>query len=131
MKNSIYLKHIKHGGFRSLVKRAIELGIDVDLVSRENKITRFKYGQDIFFIRGKNVPVYRRMGEMTKKKVVTKMVLESFGIRTPRGFEATSLSEAKRLIKKHKLSYPVIMKPSAGTRGLGVTWDIRTDSDIA
>ena len=46
MKNSIYLKHIKHGGFRSLVKRAIELGIDVDLVSRENKITRFKYGQD-------------------------------------------------------------------------------------
>lgn len=130
MKNSAYLKHIKHGGFRSLVKRAIELGIDVDLVSRENKITRFKYGQDIFFIRGKNVPVYRRMGEMTKKKVVTKMVLESFGIRTPRGFEATSLSEAKRLIKQHKLAYPVIMKPSAGTRGLGVTWDIRTDRDI-
>lgn len=130
MKNAAYLKQIKHGGFRSLVKRALESGINVELISRENKITRFQYGQDAFFIRGKNVPAYRRMGEMTKNKVVTKMILEDFDIRTPRGFEATSLNEAKRLIKKNKLSYPVIIKPSAGTRGLGVTWDIHTNSNI-
>ena len=130
MKNEAYLKSIKHGGFHSLVRRAIELGIDVELISAFDKITRFTYNNNFFFIRGKNMPVYRRMGEMTKKKVVTKLVLESFNIRTPHGFEATTFSEAKRLITKQALSYPLILKPSAGTRGLGVSWNILTDTDL-
>jgi len=130
LKNSAYLKKIKHGGFRSLVKRALDLDIDVELVSAENKITRFTYKDTSFFIRGKNVPAYRRMGEMTKNKVVTKLVLESFGIQTPKGFEALSLTEAKQLIKENNLIYPIILKPSAGTRGLGVTWNIHTDDDL-
>ncbi len=130
LKNAAYLKKIKHGGFRSLVRRAIELGIDVELISHENKITCFTYKDIPFFIRGKNVPAYRRMGEMTKNKVITKVVLENFGIRTPRGFEALSLIEAKRLIKKNNLTYPIILKPSSGTRGLGVTWNIHTDRDL-
>lgn len=130
MKNTVFLKTIKHGGFHSLVKRALELDIDVELISPVNKLIRFSYGKDTFFIRGKNVPAYRRMGEMTKKKVVTKLVLDGSGIRTPRGFEAKTFAEAKRLIQKHDLTYPLIIKPSAGTRGLGVSWNIQTEADI-
>lgn len=130
MKNEAFLKTIKHGGFRSLVKRALEVGIDVEFISPENKLIRFKYGNDLFFIRGRNAPVYRRMGDMTKNKVTTKTVLDGAGICTPKGIEALSFSEAKRLMTEHHIKYPVILKPSAGTRGLGVTWNIQTEMGL-
>lgn len=130
MKNTEYLMTIKHGGFHSLVKRAIELGMGVELISPENNITCFSYKREKVYIKGKNAPAYRRMGDMTRKKIVTKLVLENLGIRTPRGIEAATIKDAQKKIKDSSLEYPLLLKPSAGTRGLGVTWGIKNSPDL-
>jgi len=125
-------KRTKHGGFRSLLKRALELGVTIDFLSSgKDRLTRFEYEGDIAFLKGANAPVMRRMGGVTKNKELNKVVLDGMGIRTPRGIVADSLEKALSEIKKSRLKYPVILKPTHGSRALGVTWDIRSEKDLA
>jgi cyanophycin synthetase len=71
------------------------------------------------------------MGNFTRDKQVTKTVFDEVGIRTPRGIVADSFKSAAAGIKKSRLRYPVILKPTHGSRALGVTWDIRSEKDLA
>lgn len=124
-------KKTKHGGFRSLLKRALELGVTIDFLSSgKDRLTRFEYKGDIAFLKGANAPVMRRMGGVTKNKELNKIVLDGIGIRTPRGIVADSVKKALSEMKKSRLRYPVILKPTHGSRALGVTWDIRSEKDL-
>lgn len=132
MNYQIIKKRTKHGGFRSLLKRAFELGVSIDFISSgKDRLTRFEYKGDIAFLKGANAPVMRRMGGVTRNKETTKVVLDGVGIRTPRGIVAHSIEKALSEMKKSQLRYPVILKPTHGSRALGVTWDIRSEKDLA
>lgn len=72
----------------------------------------------------------RRMGNLTRNKEITKIILEDTGIRTSRGIVTNSLEKSLPLIGKHQLSFPLILKPTHGSRALGVTWDIRSENDL-
>jgi cyanophycin synthetase len=124
------LKKIKHGGVKSLVKKALELGIEVKVFSQESSLIRLEYKGKKVFIRRGTVPIERVMGDMTRNKEVTKMVLNDVEIKTPRGVSARSLSEAIRFLKKKKLSFPLIVKPIDDSLARGVTWNIRSSKEI-
>src|SRR3989344_961183 len=123
-------KRAKHGGFRSFLKRALTLGVQIEFLPSKTRLIKLAYRGAIIFLKGANAPVMRRMGNFTRDKETTKIVLDGVGIRTPRGIVADSFKSAAAAIKKNRLRYPVILKPTHGSRALGVTWDIRSEKDL-
>lgn len=123
-------KWTKHGGFRSFLKCATRCGVKITVLSRESHVIRLGYGGDVAFLKGANAPVMRRMGNFTRNKDVTKQILEDVGIRTPRGIVANSIQDAITAAKKHRMPFPLILKPTHGSRSLGVTWNIRSEQDL-
>lgn len=123
-------KKTKHGGFRSFLKRAFELGVRIEFFPLKGNLIKLTYKGDIIFLKGANPPVMRQMGNFTRDKEVTKMIFDVVGIRTPKGIVADSFKSAAAAIKKNRLRYPVILKPTHGSRALGVTWDIRSEKDL-
>jgi len=124
------IKKIEHGGVKSLIKRAIKSGIKVKTFPKKETLLVMEHRGRKIFIRRGSVPLERRMGDMTKNKEITKIVLSHISIKTPKGFSAGSLSESLKLLKKKKLSYPLIVKPIDGSLARGVTWDIRSRKDL-
>lgn len=123
-------KKTKHGGFRSFLKRAFELGVHIEFFPLKGKLIKLEYKGGVIFLKGANPPVMRQMGNFTRDKEVTKMIFDAVGIRTPKGIVADSFKSAAAAIKKRRLRYPVILKPTHGSRALGVTWDIRSEKDL-
>ena len=124
------LKKLRHGGIKSLLKKAAELGIKISLFSQEHGLLKFKFKKRSVFLKTGEVPLEKRMGNMTRNKNLTKLILAEIGIATPKGIVATSLNEALRLIKKNKISYPLIAKPLDGSLAKGVTWNITTKEEL-
>lgn len=126
-----YIKNIKHGGFKSFIKKAVELGIQIEMIEKEGSpILKLTHKKKSIFCYKRNLPIYKRMGNLTKNKEVTKTILAASNIQTPQGFTATSLQEALRLAKERKLRYPLICKPVDGSLAKGVTWDISSPQEL-
>ena len=126
-----YTEDIHHGGFKSFLKKAVLLGIKTEVIKVSHAtLIKLEYQGKVLFCHKTNLPLFRRMGNLTKNKAVTKTVLESFGIHTPRGITAGSLNEAKKLIREKSLTYPLICKPVDGSLAKGMTWDIRSVSEL-
>lgn len=127
-----YLSKVKHGGFKSFLKKAEEIGIQTEILEHEQiPVLKLSYGDQVFFCYKRNMPILRRMGNLTRNKVITKMVLESVDIRTPQGIVATSPDQAVAEIREKKLRYPLIVKPVDGSLAKGVTWNITSESAVA
>ncbi len=127
-----YLDKVKHGGFKSFLKKTRELGIKTEILEHEQKpVLKLSYKDQVFFCYKRNMPLLRRMGNLTKNKVITKMVLESLNIRTPRGIVATSSQQAVTEIQNKKLRYPLIVKPVDGSLAKGVTWNVVSEKEVA
>lgn len=124
------IDRIRHGGVRSLLKRALELGIDVKFSSQNDSIAILTYKNKKIVIKKSTVPLQRRMGNMTTDKNLTKICLKEFGINSPKGFVSNSSKEALKMVRKMKLRYPLILKPVNGTLARGVIWDIRTEKEL-
>lgn len=126
-----YIHNVKHGGFKSFLKKAVELGIQIEMIKEEGSpILKLQYGKRVIFCYKRNLPIYKRMGNLTKNKEVTKIILKASDIRTPRGITATSLQEALRLVQKENLHYPLICKPVDGSLAKGMTWDIASSQEL-
>jgi len=126
-----YIQHIKHGGFKSFIKKALELGVTIELVQKDGfYLLKLEHGGKILFCYKRNIPVFRRMGNLTKNKEITKTVLCASGIETPRGILADTHAQAIRAVKKAALLYPLICKPVDGSLAKGVTWDIATEKEL-
>lgn len=124
------IKELKHGGIKSLIKKAVELGIKVNFLTFEHPLIKLEFKGKTIFLRKGTIPLEKRMGDMTINKNLTKMILKETGIKTPKGIVATSFREAVALIKKNNLSYPLIIKPLDGSLARGVTWNICSKKEI-
>jgi cyanophycin synthetase len=124
------LNNIKHAGFRSFVKRAIELGVDVHMYSDQKNLVRFKYKNKTVYANNYYLPLMAQLGKFTACKEATKTILHENNISVPRGITAKTTTQALRQIEKNSLSYPLIVKPIDGSLGKGVTWNIRTQNDL-
>ncbi len=127
-----YLNKVTHGGFKSFLKKASEIGIAIEILEHEQvPVLKLSYGGKVFFCYKRNMPILRRMGNLTKNKVITKMILESVDIKTPRGIVAVSPKIAVSEIREKKLRYPLIIKPVDGSLAKGVTWNITSEQEVA
>ncbi len=125
-----YIENIKHGEFQSLLRKAMSSSIQVDLLQQRSiHILKLEYEKEIVFC-SKKIPTYQKMGNPTKNKETTKIILRASGIHTPRGITATSLKEALTFIKNSQLYYPLICKPVDGSLAKGVTWDIASQEEL-
>lgn len=125
-----YIKKIKHGGFRSFIKKAVELGVDVKIFLNEPLLLKLEHKEKFIFTRKGQLPIQRRMGNFTTNKQFTKFLLENIGIRAPKGILAKNYAEALPLIKKANLSYPLITKPLDGSLARGVSWNIKNLKEL-
>lgn len=127
-KNS--LNNIKHAGFRSFVKRAIELGVDVHMYSDQKSLTRFRYKNKTIYANNYYLPLMAQLGKFTACKEATKTILHENSISVPRGITAKTVKQAIKHIEEENLSYPLIVKPIDGSLGKGVTWNVNTKKDL-
>lgn len=126
-----YIKNIKHGGFKSFLKKSLELGVQIKMIEEGGSpILMLEYDGRAIFCYKRNLPIYKRMGNLTKNKETTKTILAACNIQTPKGLTATSLQEALKLVEKKKLRYPLICKPVDGSLAKGVTWDISSPQEL-
>ncbi len=125
-----YIKDIKHGGFRSFIKRAVELGVGVQILPTSPLILSLTHANKTIFAHKGRIPLQKRIGNFTTNKNVTKILLESVGIRTPKGILAKNHLEALPLIKKAQLTYPLIVKPLDDSLAVGVSWNIQTMPEL-
>jgi len=124
-------KGVKHGAVKSLIKKAIELGVKVEFVScKYHSLIKLTHNKKTFFIRRGTIPTTIMMGDMTRNKDLTKIILGEIKIKTPKGAVASSYDNALSLIKKNKLSFPLITKPLDGSIASGVTWDINSKKEL-
>ncbi len=127
-----YIRNVKHGGFKSFLKKALELGVTVEMIQKENSpILKLEHGGKAIFCYKRNLPIYKRMGNLTTNKETTKVILNASNIKTPQGITASSIKEALRLIQEKKLTYPLICKPVDGSLAKGVTWDITSPQELS
>lgn len=124
------IKKLEHGGIKSLIKRAVELGIKINFLLGGYPLIKLASKEKTVFIRKGTIPLERRMGDMTRNKNLTKTILKEIGIKTPQGIVATSFNEALVLAKKNNLFYPLIVKPLDGSLAAGVTWNICSKNEI-
>ncbi len=126
-----YTEDIHHGGFKSFLKKAVSLGIKTKVIKIDNvTLIQLTHQEKTIFCHKTNMPLLRRMGNLTKNKVLTKTVLDASGIKTPKGITTSSFSEAKKLLQEKQLQYPLICKPIDGSLAKGMTWNICSFSDL-
>lgn len=124
------IKRVEHGGVKSLVKKALKKGIKVEIFIKHPLLLKFSYRGRMVFVQDDTIPLERMMGDMTRNKHKTNMILDCIGLKTPRGFVTGSYSKALELIRKKNLKHPLLIKPLTSTRAKGVTWDINSRSDF-
>lgn len=125
-----YIEKVKHGAYKSFLKKTLSLGLTVELILHEKiPVVKISHGEKTIFCYGK-VPLFRSMCNLTKNKSVTKFVLESVGIRTPKGVVTHSFEDGLREVREKNLTYPLISKPVDGSLAKGVTWNITSEDDL-
>lgn len=122
---------IKHRAMRSLLSKALELGIKIDFSHIDKGLLILAYQKEKLFLRNTAIPMQRKMGNLTTDKCHTKICLNEVGINVPRGFATNSKNEALVLLKKFKLRFPLILKPVNGAFAERVVWDIKTKKELA
>lgn len=126
-----YIKNVRHGGFKSFLKKALALGVRIEMIEDGGSpILKLDHKGTAIFCYKRNLPIYKRMGNLTKNKEVTKTILDASDIQTPKGITATSLKEALALVSEKRLRYPLICKPVDGSLAKGMTWDIASAQEL-
>ncbi|MCW1888052.1 MAG: hypothetical protein KIH67_000690 [Candidatus Moranbacteria bacterium] len=125
-----YIDKVKHGAYKSFLKKTLSLGLHAELIQHEKvPIVKITHKGKTIFCYGK-VPLFRSMCNLTKNKSITKFVLESVGIRTPKGVVTHSFEDGLREVREKKLTYPLISKPVDGSLAKGVTWNILSEDGL-
>lgn len=124
------LNTVSHAGFRSLIQKALELGVDVHIYKKHKKLIRFSYKNEVIYTNNYIPALPRNAGNFTVSKEVTKTILDENNIIVPRGITATTFEETLSLLKSNNLSYPLILKPIDGSLAKGITWNINSQKDL-
>ena len=119
---------------------------EISRVSNARELERAALNRNLFVMRLANVNyVYspiRQMGlqnsltstvtsiirSISDNKHLAKEVLSHHGLPVPKGDVFTEIIEAKEYLRK--CNHPVVVKPVAGSYGLGITVDVRTEEAL-
>lgn len=128
-KNSAYNNRFKLEGFEDLelstqilLKEAIKRGIAFDILDRnENFISLTNKGKTEYIKQATKTSKDNYSSVLAmENKVVTKKILDSNGIKTPKGEVFNNLDEALINIKKY-VNKPIVIKPKSTNFGIGIS----------
>lgn len=114
-----------------LINKARKLNIKVKLVSKEKQIYRFTKNSRSKYVVGELAPLNNSVGtRLSKDKYLTKNILNKIDVKTPEGFLLHNWKEVRFLIKKGKLSYPLVVKPNEKAAGTDVAANIQSMKEL-
>ena len=105
-----------------LLREAVKRGVSFEILDRKENFVRLKKGDNIQFVKQAtktSLDNYASILAM-ENKLVTKKILEEYGIRVPRGLEYTSAEIAKTDFIFHQ-GKAIVVKPNQTNFGLGIT----------
>jgi len=117
------INEIEKPSIRMLLQAADKIGVDVELVDKNNLIYRLEKNGKIEYIKSKNtlLPFNTTVSnKISANKQLSKKLLALAGIKTPAGHLLESKEELKKYLDNGKLTYPLVIKPNALMCGLGV-----------
>ncbi|NTW30922.1 MAG: hypothetical protein HGA33_06575 [Candidatus Moranbacteria bacterium] len=116
---------------RLLLKRAVEIGVNVRVISERFSLFELSYdGKRCLFVEGR-LPFNSRISTvLTKNKELTKLLLRENEVSVPAGFLATTLDEADDHLKRAGFTFPLVVKPLDAAKGMGVTVNIRSEDEF-
>jgi cyanophycin synthetase len=108
----------------------IKAGIKVEVISKRFKLMKITHQGTSFFIKGTSFSVNSQPSSLiANNKFLTKKVLASAGIPTPKSYLCHSASQARQLIQEKKL-FPCVLKPAKGAHGTKVYANIETFKEL-
>ncbi len=105
-----------------LLREAVKRGVSLEILDRNENFVRLKKEENTQYVKQAtktSLDNYASILAM-ENKLVTKKILEEYGIRVPKGLEYTSAEVAKADFVFHQ-GKPVVIKPNQTNFGLGIT----------
>lgn len=105
-----------------LLREAVKRGVSFEILDRKENFVRLKKEENTQYVKQAtktSLDNYASILAM-ENKLVTKKILEEYGIRVPKGLEYTSADGAKADFVFHQ-GKPVVIKPNQTNFGLGIT----------
>jgi cyanophycin synthetase len=112
----------------SLVETGMKNDIPVFFLEEENQ---FQWGYGRKQLRARSTTMHTdgiKDTEFTMYKDMVTEFLKMCGFPTPKG--RNCFTEAEALSEAHRLGFPVVVKPVAGHKGIGVTTGIKSESEV-
>ncbi|MBI1833821.1 MAG: hypothetical protein HYR90_03255 [Candidatus Andersenbacteria bacterium] len=107
-----------------LVRAALARGITVEVLP--DKLVRLKKGSTTQYIMGRSLPCNSVIDRaIANNKYLTHHILRTVGIPTPRSILLRNPGAWKHLLSSARLTFPMVVKPTTGSHGLGSTMNIR------
>lgn len=123
---SSYIKTIKEDYRINFIKKVLNMGIKITIISPKFRILKFSKGGISKLLYNEQIFLNQKPGTIfTKNKEITKILLKQKGLNVPEGIVAKNLEEALSLMKKNRISFPAVVKPLDAAKGLGVTVGIK------
>ncbi|HUV46616.1 MAG TPA: ATP-grasp domain-containing protein [Candidatus Bathyarchaeia archaeon] len=121
---------LKSQNTQLILDAARKKGITVKVISRRFCLLKLTYKGKSLFIKGSAFPVNSQSaGFITNNKFLTKRVLRSHNIPTPKSWLVRTPKEAKRIILKKNL-FPCVLKPAKGAHGFKVFANIESQKEL-
>ncbi len=113
-----------------ILKSAVSLGYSASIVSTNGPLVRLSKGGKTRYIWGDFMPINTTVSaKICKYKDITKDVLATGGIKTPRGILVKSFEEFKDKFSDAELTFPVVVKPNDASLGTNVFVGIKNFDD--
>ena len=111
---------------QEIFRAALEKGFKVKIISKRFNLLRIKYHGKSTFIKGTSFPSNNQPAcFIANNKFLTKRILRTEKIPTPKSWLVRTPTEAKKTILKHNL-FPCVLKPIRGAHGRKVFANIES-----
>ena len=113
-----------------MLESAVNLGYSVEIVSTNGPLVRLSKDKKTRYIWGDFLPINTTVSaKICKYKDITKNVLSSGGIKTPKGMLVKSFEEFKKRFADADFSFPIVIKPNDASLGTNVFVGIKNFDD--
>ncbi len=108
-----------------LIERALQMGIEVDIISLEETIYQLRHkGLNKYIIKS-ILPFCACNDRLVTNKQITKNILEKAGLKVAKGLMLDNYDQIESALDKGRIKFPLVVKPVDATRGAGVTANIK------
>jgi len=117
---------------KRLIKKLQKLGVETKVLSFSPfPLVRLSFKNRIEYIVGWRLPLIEVGNiKIVIDKNLTKKILKRAGMKTPKGFLASTYKEALIEMEKRNFSFPLVVKPNNQSMGSGVFADITTRKEF-